>query len=670
LSRRAKILIGVLGALAAAVAALVVLFDWNWLKPYAEARASAQLGRPVSIGHLDVDLGRETLVMVDRFTIGNPSGFPENTNLAEFERMTFTVDLIRYWTTGELFVPALTVDKPVVKAETNAAGEPNWILEQFKPSASDEERRGAPEIGRLTVNDGHVSLIDPKTKTNVQMAVHTEPDPQGGDSQIVFRGEGQYAETHTKFQARAGSLSNFRDADTRYPIDLTWEVGSTRAKITGTVRNRTNLAGMDGQLEVSGPDMSLLYPITGIPFPPTPPYKLKGHLWHAGTVIHFDEFDGKFGSSDLSGSLAVDTGGPRRVVTADLNSTKTVLADLGGFIGMAPGKADAANATRRQRAATRADSAKDKAVPEKRLNMAKAGEVDAHVVYRAKRLESDYLPVDDLHARLDLENGQLRLKPLNFGIGKGRIAMAVDIDTRPKVPKWDIDADFRNVDLRRILQKVDALEGAGLVGGRAQIAGSGHSVSEVLGRGDGHLVLAMTSGQISALLTELAGLDLLEALGFALSGKDKTFRIRCMVTDAKLDDGVLRTNSFVMDTTDTNIGGAGWVNFRDETIGFRLEAHPKDVSLLSFRAPVHVSGTLKKPKVSIDAAATGARVGAMAVLGALLTPLAALIPTIELGLGKDSDCAGLIDSAARSAQQADQPTKKATDPQRNQKARR
>jgi len=671
LRRRWKVTLALLGTVTAATVAAVVLFDWNWLKPIAEAQASAELGRKVTIGHLDVKLSREPLVTVDRFTIGNSEGFPQDTNVAEFARMSFTLDLMRYLRTGELFIPALTLDQPVVKGETNAAGEPNWVIDRLKPSSPDATAPGAPEIGRLTVNDGRVSIVDAKTKTDVEVVVHTEPDPKGGDSQLVFRGEGRYADAKTKFEVRAGSLTAFRDVDTRYPVDILWEVGATRAKIVGTVRNRTNLAGMDGQLEISGPDMSLLYPMTGIPLPVTPPYKVKGHLWHAGTTIHFDKFDGRVGNSDLSGSLAVDTGGRRRVLTADLNSAKTVLADLGGFIGMAPGKAETPNATPRQRAAMQAQNARNRLLPDRRLDLSKANEIDAHVTYRARRLESDYLPVDDLMVKLDLENGRLRLRPLNFGVGKGRIAVTLDVDTKPKVPRWDIDADFRNIDLRRIMQKAGgALDGAGLVGGKLQIVGTGNSTAEVLGNGDGHLLLAMTSGQVSALLTELAGLDLLEALGFSVSGKDKTFGIRCMVSDARLEKGVLRTNSMVLDTTDTNIGAAGWVNLRDEALGFRLEAHPKDVSLLSFRAPVHVSGTLKNPKVGIDAATTGARVGAMAVLGALLTPLAALIPTIELGLGKDSDCTGLIDSAARSAQEAGQPQKKAPDPRQNQKARR
>ena len=46
-------------------------------------------------------------------------------------------------------------------------------------------------------------------------------------------------------------------------------------------------------------------------------------------------------------------------------------------------------------------------------------------------------------------------------------------------------------------------------------------------------------------------------------------------------------------------------------------------------------------------AVAAARAGAAVGLGVLLTPLAALLPTIELGIGEDGACAGLL-RAARS----------------------
>ena len=75
MSRRAKIWLGIAGVLAAAIALVLVFFDWNWLRPYAEIQASAELGRPVRIGHLDVKLARQPTIIVDDLKVSNPEGF-------------------------------------------------------------------------------------------------------------------------------------------------------------------------------------------------------------------------------------------------------------------------------------------------------------------------------------------------------------------------------------------------------------------------------------------------------------------------------------------------------------------------------------------------------------------------------------------------------------------
>ena len=46
----------------AAIAALVTFWDWDWLIPIVQGRASSALGRQVTIAHLHVQLGRVTTV--------------------------------------------------------------------------------------------------------------------------------------------------------------------------------------------------------------------------------------------------------------------------------------------------------------------------------------------------------------------------------------------------------------------------------------------------------------------------------------------------------------------------------------------------------------------------------------------------------------------------------
>jgi len=63
---------------------------------------------------------------------------------------------------------------------------------------------------------------------------------------------------------------------------------------------------------------------------------------------------------------------------------------------------------------------------------------------------------------------------------------------------------------------------------------------------------------------------------------------------------------------------------------------------------VLINGRLGDPQFGIDPSQAIARGAAAAVLGALLTPLAALLPMIELGLGEDSPCHKLIRQAQTS----------------------
>ena len=66
--------------------------------------------------------------------------------------------------------------------------------------------------------------------------------------------------------------------------------------------------------------------------------------------------------------------------------------------------------------------------------------------------------------------------------------------------------------------------------------------------------------------------------------------------------------------------------------------------MISLRTPVHISGTFKKPMV-YPGKMLAIRVGAAALLGVFATPLASLIPLIEMGPGEDNNCRALIASA-------------------------
>src|SRR6478609_9129259 len=95
----------------AALVLFLALFRWDWLIPIIEAQGSAALGRPVTLQHLHVRLGRTITVTAEGLRVGNPPGFPDDPPLAEVPRAEVDVafaPLLR----GAVVIPAVTLDQP------------------------------------------------------------------------------------------------------------------------------------------------------------------------------------------------------------------------------------------------------------------------------------------------------------------------------------------------------------------------------------------------------------------------------------------------------------------------------------------------------------------------------------------------------------------------------
>ncbi|MEQ8266805.1 MAG: AsmA family protein [Parvibaculum sp.] len=625
-----------------AVIALILFWDWNWLRPLVEARASVAIGREVRIGHFDLALSRTPRAVLDDIVIENPEDFGEEAPLGTVERLAVSLDLGKALG-GRISLPEIRIVKPQGHLRSNAKGMRNWAFGEDGGEAGGEP----PEIGSLVIEDGTIRFTDPELAADFTTRLRTETG--GAEPMVVAETEGTYNAAPVSGHFRGGSLISLREASKPYPVDLEARNGGTRVSIKGHVRNLLDFEGADVALEVEGQDLANLEPLIGVPLAPTPPYSLKGRLDYAERKIRFRDFTGTVGQSDLSGTFAVDPGEERPRVTADLKSKRVVLADLGGFIGAAPGKDSQANMSAAQKAEHAAEEASPRLLPDDPFDIPDIRAADFEVHYEGAHIEGENMPLDNLVAVLTIKNGKVTLKPLSFGIGQGEIASDIVLDARQDPIEARADIDFRRVDLRRLMEETELFEGTGTIGGRAFIDTSGNSLADMLGNGDGELKLFMTGGDMSALLVNLAGLDLGNSILSALGLPQRT-NIRCLVSDFALEDGMLRTRTFYLDTEQANIVGTGTIDLGDETINYRIATEPKQPSVGSVAAPIDISGRLKDPSIGPDAGALATRAAPAIALGVLLTPLAALLPTIQLGLGKDNNCSESVTRLERESE--------------------
>ena len=120
---------------------------------------------------------------------------------------------------------------------------------------------------------------------------------------------------------------------------------------------------------------------------------------------------------------------------------------------------------------------------------------------------------------------------------------------------------------------------------------------------------------------------------------------RCAVVDFNVSHGVMSVRQFVLDTGVVLTDGKGTIDLGSESMNMKVQGHTKKPRLVRVIAPFDVTGPLIKPRMKIEAAPAIAQVGAAVGLGAVLSPLAAVLPFIGAGGAHDANCAGMLAEA-------------------------
>ena len=621
-----------LAVLVVGMIALLLLWDWNWFKGPIERTVERRTGRALHIdGNLDVDLGRIASVRADRIRFAN-APWAKTPTMASADRVAFDIELgplLR----REVRIPEIRLTRPVLNLERGAERRGNWEF------GTDEGGAG-PQFRRVLIEAGAFAFLDSAQKTDIRIDVATDPASAAQPAPpIVARGGGTWEGNAFKMSGRAESPLELRDAQSPYRLDVKATAGRTQAHARGQLIDPLQMKRFDVRFALSGANLDDLYPLVGIAMPDTPPYRFDGRLRRDADTWRYSGFTGRVGDSDLAGDATVTVGGKRPRLEAKLVSKKLDFDDLAGFVGGAPqtGGGETTNPELAARAAKQ--RASGRLLPDTAYELDKLRAMDADVRLKATHINAPKLPLSNMDAHLVLEGGVLRLEPLNFGMAGGTIRSTVRMDARESTNRTRAQIAARGLELNHLLPDTQlARDAVGKVGGEIALAGNGNSIARMLGTSNGEVVLGMGRGQVSNLLIELAGLDVAEALKFLIT-KDRKVPVRCAFADFEVRNGVMTARSFAFDTTDTIILGEGDINLREERFDLTLRPRPKDRSLLSFRAPLYVTGTFRDASIRPDLKRVGLRAALAITLGTIAPP-AALLATLELGPGENAECGG------------------------------
>ncbi len=637
--RRRRIGLGVLGVFAVAIVLLIVFWNWDWFLPIVDAQASAALGRKVTAQHLHVRLGRVTTATLDDVTVAEPASFSAERPVATVGHLSVSVALLDYIRGRGLVIPHIDVDHADADIISRADGQNNYTFKFMEPSKTPAKPGPSPKIGLLTIEDSRIDVAMAKLRAKFHLNVHTTQDAADASrDRIVVTADGTYAAQPITGRLIAGALLTLRDQATPYPIDLHVANGATHVALVGTVQDPLKFAGANLQLVFQGQDMAALYPLTGVPIPSTPPYRVAGHLDYTKTHIVFRDFEGRLGSSDLGGTISVDPADHPPSLRADLHSREINLADLGGFIGGSPGH-------KAENRAAHAGGTKHgtNVLPTTPINLPKLKAMNVDLSYRGEHIEGKFVPLDNMVVLLTIHDGDLDLKKIDFGVGHGELTGHGTLDPVGRDVHADAAVEVRDVDLTHLLNSTHAFHGKGIVGGGVRLDGTGGSIAGLVAHGHGGVELYMRDGgDISALLPDLLGLEFSNALLSALGVPNRT-NVDCFVAALPLDDGVLDTQLFVLQTGEARTTGHGDIDLRDDSIRYALTTRSTHFSVGSLPGAINIGGSLSSPSI-LPGAEIAARGAAAVGLGIVFVPLA-ILPTIQFGVGQSKVCEAAIHGA-------------------------
>lgn len=624
--------------LAGATFALLDAVGGNVLRKPVERAASWFSGRPVRIDDLEFKLfSLSPSARVEGLVVGNPGDVASGTAPVAVISRTDVALRLPALLKGDVRLPYLRLGGAEINLVRSADGSSNWVFEK-------KGGGGGFLVDQLLVSNGRFTLDD--KQRNLSLSGTFRAEDSGGtlrrNTPFTATGRGLANGQTFRFEARGGSLDNVGD-EAPYPFGVDITVGKSSIVAMGVIREPMDLLTFDGKVRLRGDDLAKLYPITGVTLPNTPPYDLAVALRGEGEVFRLTAISGRIGDSDMAGTGLIDLGRAKLYAKADLRTKRLDFDDLATLLGAPPAVEGGETASAEQK--RQADRLRSEArlFPDAKLKVERLRTMDADVTYKADKVEMANVPLQSMDVTVKLKDAVLTIDPMRLGLANGTVSGNVRLDARSNTPAVAVDVRARRVDLATFFAAQNGTAPLqGVVGARVKVEGRGLSVREVASTADGQVTVVIPRGQMRRAFAELMGINLANGLGLLLSESQDVTEVSCGIADFKATNGMLDSRMVVLDTGPVLATGKGQINLGSETMDLRLEGHPKEVRVLRLIAPVTLKGRLRSPVVGVEATGSAAQVGGAVALGALLSPLAAILPFIDSGLADNVDCRALV----------------------------
>ena len=517
---------------------------------------------------------------------------------------------------------------------TNGAADLEWNAAHSANSWTFADTGGKPfelpRIDRATIAGTQVRYTDPRLRLLADLAIDTVTavDKRIGKA-IGLRGTGKIRDTPFRLVAQLMSPDATFNRGENKLAARAWAAGNV-IDVAGTLPTATEIEDVPLQTRARGRNLAELLAIIGVVLPNTRDYSLRAQLVKHGTDYRFTHLAGRFGDSDLAGRLTI-IDGERLRLESELATRQLDIVDAAPFIGYNPDIVAAKGAV----AAAAATGAA-------------LQRFDAGLHWTIRDIKSRNVPISYVDLTLALDRGRLALSPLTFSMARGNVASDLIFDTRFRPALDSYDVRLSPTPMGRLLAGygVDESGTTGTIKGRIQLRGRGDTIHDSLATATGRIAFIMPHGSFWTRNAQLSELDIGTFIQKMFEHKLKEpVQINCGLIAFTVRDGIAAADPIIIDTKKNVILGRGGVSFKNENLDLAFRADGKQFSLFSAQSPVGLNGNFAKPSIQVISPELIGRAGGAVGLGAIASPLAAILAFVDVGDAKSAACGPILAGA-------------------------
>ncbi|MFQ5992196.1 MAG: AsmA family protein, partial [Nitrospiraceae bacterium] len=422
----------------------------------------------------------------------------------------------------------------------------------------------------------------------VRYAVH-----EGGPFKLALAGS--YNGVPVAWTETGGRLVRLLDSSVRWPIATKVRAVDATLELYGNVTLPFDVDDLELRFVLRGQRLDRLNQLFNVHLPPRGPYEFVGLVRDIKDGLSVTGLKGKLGDSDVAGSLKLALDGPRPRLVAHLTSEMIRIErhpkkdsdpsqrqDVAVFAHSATPRTDLSSGTatpmtRQAEEDKTTDEDTEEILP---FGLASGGseaprvfpeftfpvdrlrslDVDLHWEAKSVRgVAGDAIDLGDLALNVKLEEGKLAIGPVTgHRPGGGKLAASLELDASQEVPLLSIQGKARNLDYGLLLKAyavTDLVEGVADLA--VELSGRGNTLREALGQANGGAAFLGGQGRIDNEYFDLWAGNLVTSLLSPEFHRDRATSVNCIVGYFDTDDGVVRTDAVLLDTTRATVAGAG-----------------------------------------------------------------------------------------------------------------